>query len=82
MYKSHLFKWRHFVPSIILRCVRWYCRYSLSYRDVEELTLEWGWRVDHSTVFRWVQAYAPQMDKRCRRHLLPLLTLGGSMKSM
>jgi len=38
---------------------------------VEELTQERGLRVDHSTVFRWVQAYAPQLDKRCRRHLSP-----------
>ncbi|CAA9417756.1 hypothetical protein AVDCRST_MAG94-6801 [uncultured Leptolyngbya sp.] len=71
MPKSHLFKRRHFVPTIIIRCVRWYCRYSLSYRDVEELSAERGLSVDHSTVFRWVQAYAPQLDKRCRRHLRP-----------
>ena len=69
MPKSALFKWRHYFPAIILHCVRWYCRYSLSYRDVEELTQEGGLRVDHSTVFRWVQAYNPQLDKRCRRHL-------------
>ncbi|CAA9558482.1 hypothetical protein AVDCRST_MAG81-442 [uncultured Synechococcales cyanobacterium] len=71
MPKSHLFKWRHFLPAIIIRCVCWYCRYSLSYRDVEELTQERGLRVDHSTVFRWVQAYAPQLDKRCRPYLRP-----------
>ena len=71
MSKSRLFKWRHFLPAVILRCVRWYCRYPLSYRDVEELTQERGLRVDHSTVFRWVQTYAPQLDKRCRRHLRP-----------
>ena len=71
MSKPHLFKWRHFLPAIIIRCVRWYCRYSLSYREVEELTQERGLRVDHSTVFRWVQAYAPQLDKRCRRPLRP-----------
>lgn len=58
-----------FLPAIILRCVRWYCRYSLSYRDVEELTQEWGLRVDHSTIYHWVQAYSPQLDKRCRPHL-------------
>jgi len=69
MSKSRLFKWRHYFPAIILRCVRWYCRYSLSYRDVEELTQERGLRVDHSTIYRWVQAYSPQLDKRCRPHL-------------
>jgi len=61
----------YYLLSSILRCVRWYCRYSLSYRDVEELTHERGLRVDHSTVFRWVQAYASQLDKRCRRYLRP-----------
>lgn len=51
--------------------MRWYCRFSLSYRDVEELTQERGLRVDHSTIYRWVQAYSPQLVKRCRRHLRP-----------
>ena len=71
MSKARLFKWRHYLPTIILRCVRRYCRYPLSYRDVEELTQERGWRVDYSTIYRWVQAYSPQLDKRCRRHLHP-----------
>jgi transposase-like protein len=31
------FKWRHFEPTIILLCVHWYCRYTLSYRDLEEM---------------------------------------------
>ena len=58
------FKWRHFQPGIILCGVCWYLRYSLSYRDVEELLLERGLSVDHTTVFRWVQRYAPELDKR------------------
>jgi len=66
-----VFKWRHFLPTIILRCVRWYCRYPLNYRDVEELSAERGLRVDHSTVYRWVQTYAPQLEKRCCPHLRP-----------
>jgi transposase-like protein len=61
-----LFKWRHFEPTIIVCGVRWYLRYSLSYRDVEELMRERGLSVDHTTVFRWVQRYAPELDKRCR----------------
>jgi len=64
-----LFKWRHFEPTIILLCVRWYCRYQLSYRDVEEMMRERGLDVDHSTVFRWVQRYAPEINKRIRQHL-------------
>jgi IS6 family transposase len=63
------FKWRHFEPSLILLCVRWYCRYQLSYRDVEEMMRERGLDVDHSTVFRWVQRYAPEINERIRPHL-------------
>jgi len=63
------FKWRHYEPTIILLCVRWYCRFQLSYRDVEEMMRERGLDVDHSTVFRWVQRYAPEINKRVRQHL-------------
>ncbi len=63
------FKWRHFEPGLILLCVRWYLRYQLSYRDVEEMMRERGLDVDHSTVFRWVQRYAPEINKRIRPHL-------------
>jgi transposase, IS6 family len=64
-----LFKWRHFQANIILCAVRWYLRYALSYRDVEELLRERGVTVDHTTIFRWVQRYAPELDKRCRSRL-------------
>ncbi len=63
------FKWRHFQADIILLCVRWYLRYALSYRDLEEMMLERGLHVDHTTIYRWVQKYAPELDKRCRPHL-------------
>lgn len=63
------FKWRHFQGEIILLCVRWYLRYALSYRDLEEIMLERGLNVDHSTINRWVHKYAPQLDKRCRPRL-------------
>ncbi len=63
------FKWRHFEPELILLCVRWYLRYQLSYRDVEEMMRERGLSVDHSTVFGWVQRYAPEINKRMRPHL-------------
>jgi IS6 family transposase len=66
---SSPFKWRHYAPDVILLCVRWYCRYQLSHRDVEEMTKERGLEVDHSTVFRWVQKYAPEINKRIRPHL-------------
>jgi transposase, IS6 family len=63
------FKWRHFEAEIILLCVRWYLRYALSYRDLEEMMLERGLQVDHTTIYRWVQRYAPELEKRCRPHL-------------
>ena len=59
-------KWRHFEADIILCAVRWYLRCALRYRDVEELLWERGVAVDHTTGFRGVQRYAPELDKRCR----------------
>lgn len=64
-----LFKWKHFQPEIILLKVRWYCRYALSYRDLEEMMAERGLSVDHSTINRWVLQYGPELDQRCRPHL-------------
>jgi transposase, IS6 family len=69
MSEPSLFKWRHFEADIILCAVRWYLRYALSDRDVGELLRERGVWVDHITVFRWVQRYAPELDKRCRPQL-------------
>jgi transposase-like protein len=63
------FKWRHFEGQIILLCVRWYLRYCLSYRDLEEMMAERGLKVDHTTIYRWVQEYAPELAKRCKPHL-------------
>ena len=63
------FKWRHYEPEIILLCVRWYLRHALSYRDVEEMMTERGLSVVHTTIYRWVQAYALEIDKRRRAHL-------------
>src|ERR1700736_1871749 len=64
-----LFKWRQFEPEMILLAVGWYLRFSLSYRDVEELLAERGLRVDHVTVWRWVQRYAPELERRLRSRL-------------
>jgi transposase-like protein len=66
-----LFKWRQFEPEMILLAVGWYLRFSLSYRDVEELLAERGLRADHVTVWRWVQRYAPEMERRLRSRLKP-----------
>src|ERR1700723_3361103 len=66
-----LFKWRQFEPEVILLAVGGYLRFSLSYRDVEELLAERGLRADHVTVWRWVQRYGPEMEQRLRRRLKP-----------
>jgi IS6 family transposase len=68
---SGLFKWRQFEPEVILVAVGWYLRFSLSYRDVEELLAERGLHADHVTVWRWVQRYAPEMEQRLRSRLRP-----------
>jgi len=61
-----LFKRRRFPVDIILLCVRWYCKYALSYRDLAEMMQERGVSVHPSTIFRWVQRYAPGLKKRLR----------------
>src|SRR6201993_2435837 len=66
-----LFKWRQFEPEVILLAVGWYLRFSLSYRDVEELLPERGLHADHVTIWRWVQSYAPEMERRLRSKLKP-----------
>ena len=66
-----LFKWRQFEPEAILLAVGWYLRFSLSYRDVEELLADRGLHADHVTVWRWVQRYAPEMERRLRSRLKP-----------
>jgi transposase-like protein len=64
-----LFRGRHFEDVIILLCLRWYLRYSLTYRDLEEIMAERGLSVDHVTIWRWVQRYAPVLNQRIRREL-------------
>ena len=67
------FKWRHFKKDMILMLVRWYLAYSLSYRDIEELALERGLKVDRSTINRWVIDYAPLLEESFRkRHKRPV----------
>jgi transposase-like protein len=65
------FKWRHYQSEIILQCVRWYLSYPLSYRQVAEMVNERRLDIHHTTVFRWVQEYSPEIDKRFRAHLRP-----------
>ena len=63
------FRGRHFEDVIILLCVRWYLRYSLTYRDLEEMMTERNLSVDHVTIWRWVQHYAPVLNQRICREM-------------
>jgi putative transposase len=62
------FKGKHFMKDVILLVVRWYLSYSLSYRDIEEMMLERGTKVDHSTLNRWVIEYAPLLENEFRKN--------------
>ncbi len=64
-----LFKGRHFEAEIIVLCVRRYLRYALSLRNVEEIMVERNVHVDHVTIWRWIQRYAPELSRRCRPEL-------------
>src|SRR4051812_22700541 len=64
-----LFRGRHFEAEIIILCVRWCLRFGLSLRNLEELMAERNVSVDHVTIWRWVQRYAPELHQRCRPEL-------------
>ncbi len=64
--ESAAFAGYRFPSEVILLAVRWYLRYGLSYRDVEELLAERGVEVDHVTVYRWVQRFTPLLIDAAR----------------
>ena len=66
-----------FPPEVIVLAVRWYLRYGLTYRDLEELLAERGVEVDHVTLFRWVQRFTPLLTEAarpCAQHMNAGLT--------
>jgi IS6 family transposase len=67
--RPELFRGRHFRDEIIVLCVRWYLRYPLSYRNLEEMMAERGLTIDHSTIARWVLRYAPVLNQRIRSEM-------------
>jgi hypothetical protein len=67
--RPELFGGRYFRDEIIILCVRWYLRYPLSYRNLEEMMAERGVTVDHSTIARWVLRYAPVLNERIRSEM-------------
>ena len=69
--KPRDFHYRHFLPEVILQCLRWYLRYPISYRNLEEMMIERGIDVYHTTLYRWVQAYSVELAKRIRYYSKP-----------
>ncbi len=65
------FKRRHFTSEVILWALRWYLAFPISYRDLAAMLSDRGVTVDHTTLFRWVQAYAAELEQRVRPHLRP-----------
>jgi len=65
------FKGRHFTSEVILWALRLYLALPISYRDLASMLPDRGVEVDHTTLFRWVQAYASTLEGRIRRHLRP-----------
>ncbi len=63
------FKGQQFTSEIILWAVRWYLMFPVRYRDLELMLQDRGIVVDHTTIFRWIQAYAAELEKRIRPHL-------------
>ena len=64
-----MFKGRHFTAEVILCALRWYLAFPISYRDLAAMLSDRGVTVDHTTLFRWVQACAASLEQRVRRHL-------------
>ena len=66
-----MFKGRHFTSEVILWALRWYLAFPISYHDLAAMLSDRGVTVDHTTLFRWVHAYAAELEQRIRRHLRP-----------
>lgn len=65
-HRSGVFAGFRFPPEVIVLAVRWYLRFGLSYRDLEELLAERGVEVDHVTLYRWVQRFTPELVDAAR----------------
>jgi len=71
MTPARTFRGFRFPAEVILWAVRWYLQFPLSYRDLERMLADRGVAVDHTTLYRWVQRFAPELERRIRRHLRP-----------
>ena len=71
MTDARAFRGFRFPAEVILWAVRWYLPFPLSYRDLELMLADRGVEVDHVSLYRWVQRFAPELEKRLWRHLRP-----------
>src|SRR4051812_27231456 len=71
MTTARAFRGFRFPAEVILWAVRWYLQFPISYRDLEAMLADRGVAVDHTTMYRWVQRFAPELEKRMRCHLRP-----------
>ena len=71
MTPARAFRGFRFPAEVILWAVRWYLQFGISYRGLERLLADRGVAVDHVSLYRWVQRFAPALEKRTRRHLRP-----------
>ena len=71
MTTARVFRGFRFPAEVILWAVRWYLQFPISYRDLEHMLADRGVAVDHVSLYRWVRRFAPELEKRTRRHLRP-----------
>ena len=71
MTPARMFRGFRFPAAVILWAVRWSLRFPLSDRDLAAMLADRGVQVDHVTLYRWVQRFAPELEQRLRRHLRP-----------
>src|SRR5829696_3658957 len=71
MTDARAFRGFRFPAEVILWAVRWYLQFPFSYRNLERMLADRGVAVDHTTMYRWVQHFAPELEKRMRRHCAP-----------
>jgi transposase-like protein len=71
MTTARAFRGFRFPAEVILWAVRWYLQFGLSYRDLERMLADRGVQVDHVSLYRWVQRFAPELERRVRRQLRP-----------
>jgi len=67
--KIKAFKWKHYEAEIILWSIRWYTQFPISYRDLVIMAKERGLYITHTTMMRWVHEYAPQLERKIKKHL-------------